>query len=421
MFSGTEIAYVAANRLRVEMRARDKGLSGQIASSFMQNMSRLLTTTLVGNNLALVVYSTVMAILLEPALEGFMHDVLGLGPRLSGAATLIVQTIVVGIIVLFIGEIIPKSITREMPNRAVFALAIPIQITYIILWPVIALAGLLANKLSNALGTESTSLPRLLRRDFELLIEQGRGDGVLEIDQEGQTILSNVFAMDSVRVKESMIPRTEVVGVEDTTDLVVVRNRFIESGFSKLPVFHENIDNIIGIAFAHDLFDHPGSLAEIIRPARFVPASMSSKTLLREFLNSNTSVAIALDEYGGMAGIVTREDLLEELFGDIQDEFDTDDDVMRQMNSTTWIVSGRVDLDSLMERFDITLPDGDYETIAGYILEHHGSIPEQKDELVIGDYRFTVLRSTASRIELVRMERVERAADEPQTAIFPTP
>lgn len=421
MFSGSEIAYVAANRLRVETRARDKGLRGQIATGFIQDLGKLLTTTLVGNNLALVAYSTAMAILLEPGLDHFFHQTLGLADPLATGATLITQTFIAAVVVLFISEIIPKSVMREFPNRAVFLLAVPLRFTYIILWPIIALAGFLARLLSRAFGAESESLPRILRRDFELLIRRGNGDSVLDLDEEGQTILSNVFAMDSIIVKESMIPRTEVEAVEDTTDLTTVRDRFIETGFSKLPVFHENIDNIVGVAFAHDLFDNPTSLAEIVRPARFVPASSSSKTLLRDFLNSNTSIAIVMDEYGGMAGIVTREDLLEELFGDIKDEFDADDEILRQLNPTTFLVSGRTDLDTLRDRFEISLEDGDYETVAGYILEARGTIPNQKEDFTIGAYRFTVLRSTANRIDLVRLEKLAPAEPEPQTGIFPTP
>ena len=421
MFSGSEIAYIAANRLRVETRARDKGLRGRIATAFVQDLSKLLTTTLVGNNLALVAYSTAMAIVLEPALDRFFYGVLGLGDPFAPAATLIVQTTVAAIIVLFISEIVPKSIMREIPNRAVFMLAIPLRLTYIILWPVIALAGFLANALSRVFGTETGSLPRLLRRDFELLIQRGRGDGVLDLDEEGQTILSNVFAMDSIIVKESMIPRTNAEAVEDTTTIAELRDRFIETGFSKLPVYHENIDNIVGIAFAHDLFESPKSLSDIIRPARFVPASSSSKDLLRDFLNTNTSIAIVLDEYGGMAGIVTREDLLEELFGDIKDEFDSDDEILKQLNPSTFLVSGRTQLDTLEDKYQVVLPDGDYETVAGYILEELGSIPAQNEEFEIGGFRFAVLRSTANRIDLVRMVRIEPPEEEPQTGMFPTP
>ncbi len=422
MFSGSEIAYVAANRLRVETRAREKGLRGKIAAAFVADMSKLLTTTLVGNNLALVAYSTAMAIVLEPALDHFFHGTLRIGDPFASGATLLGQTVIAGVIVLFISEIIPKSVMREIPNRAVFVLSLPLQVTYVVLWPIIALAGLLASGLTKAFRSEQGTLPKILRRDFELLVKPGGTDGVLDLDEEEQTILSNVFAMDSITVKESMIPRTEVQAVEDDTSLDEVRQRFVETGFSKLPVYHENIDNIVGIAFARHLFDSPKMLGDIVKPARFVPSSSSSKRLLRDFLNTNTSVAMVLDEYGGMAGIVTREDLLEELFGDIKDEFDTDDEIVRQISDDTFIVSGRTNLDTLEDRFGIELPDGDYETIAGYILERRGTIPAQKEEFDLEDIRFTVLRSTANRIDLVRMVRSEKAdPDAAQTGIFPTP
>ena len=422
LFAGSQVAYVAASRLRVEIRAREKGLRGKIAMSFVQDLSKLLTTTLVGSHIALVVFATALALMLEPPLERFFDTSIGLSDALTMGLTLIVQTVIASITIVFASEIVPKAVLREMPNRAVFPLALPLQILYVLLWPLIAMAGLLAGGLARMLGSEQRSLPTILRRDLEFLIEQQRGNGVLSLDDEGQTILSNVFAMDSIRVKESMIPRTEVVAVEDTTTIEELRDSFIESGFSKLPVYHENIDNIVGIAFAHDLFYSPAELANVMRPPRFVPASTSSKALLRDFLGSSTSVAIVLDEYGGMAGIVTREDLLEELIGDIKDEFDTDDEVLRQLNPTTYLVSGRVDLHTLEAKFGVSLPDGDYETVAGYILENLGSIPVQKEEFVLGGFRFLIVRSTANRIELVRIVRIEPDEPlQPDELIFPTP
>jgi CBS domain containing-hemolysin-like protein len=422
LFAGSQVAYVSASRLRVEIRAREKGLRGKIAMSFVQDLSKLLTTTLVGSHIALVVFATALALILGPPLHLFFGVSVGLSEALTMILTLVVQTVIASIVIVFACEIVPKAVLREMPNRAVFPLALPLQILNVLLWPLIALAGLLARGLARLLGSEQRSLPTILRRDLEFLIEQQRGNGVLSLDDEGQTILSNVFAMDSIRVRESMIPRTEVDAVDDTTTIEELRNRFIESGFSKLPVYHENIDNIVGIAFAHDLFESPTVLADVMRPPRFVPASTSSKVLLRDFLDSSTSVAIVLDEFGGMAGIVTREDLLEELIGDIKDEFDTDDEVLRQLNSTTYLVSGRVYLHTLEAKFAVKLPDGDYETVAGYILDHLGRIPSQKEEFALGGFRFLIVRSTANRIDLVRIVRIE--LDEPLESdelIFPAP
>ena len=258
-----------------------------------------------------------------------------------------------------------------------------------------------------AFGTPRSEFPLLLRRDFELLIEEGVDRGALELNEDEQTLLTNMFAMDSMRVKESMVPRTEVEALEDKSTVEEARQKFIETGYSKLPVYHENIDHIIGVAFAQDLFKNPQSLEQMVREPAFVPDSRASKDLLREFLNRNLSVAIVLDEYGGMAGLITLEDLLEELFGDIQDEFDTDEDIMRQLGEHVFLLSGRAELDELEERFGLVFPEGDYETVAGFILENLGQIPKPQDNFEVANFEVTVLRSSANRIDLVRMTRRE--------------
>ena len=236
-------------------------------------------------------------------------------------------------------------------------------------------------------------------------------NGELDLDQDEGTLVSNVFAMGSIRVKESMIPRTEIVAVDETTTVEELLDTFVSSGYSKIPVYTENIDTIVGIAFARDLFENPATLSEVIRPATFIPESKLSKKLLQEFLESNTSIAIVIDEYGGVAGLVTREDLLEELFGDIQDEFDNDDHLLRKIDEQTLLVSGRVELDELTEETDFELPDGDYETLAGYLLDRLGTIPEPRDEFELDGYRFVVLKAMANRVDLVRMVRLETSDD----------
>ncbi len=407
-FSGSEIAFVTANRLRVEVFARRGGRAAPIVQRFLQNPSDLLTTTLVGNNLALVVYSTLMAFYLEPPLRHFFEQ--SLSPATAEVLVLATQTIVASAIVLLFGEIVPKTIMREFANRAVFLMAVPLRITYALLLPLIKLAGWAATALIRLFGADADTFTQFMRRDFELMIEESKQSGELDLDEEESELLSNVFALSTIRVKESMVPRTEIVAVEEHTTLEALRQRFIESGHSKLPVYRENIDNIVGIAFAYDLFDEPESLAEMMRPAYFVPETKLSKDLLREFLATNTSIAIVIDEYGGTAGLVTIEDLLEELFGDIQDEFDTEDEILRQVSDDTYLVSGRVEIDALEDRFGIRLSDGDYETVAGYLLEHTGSIPKPNDEFEFDGYRFTVVQATANRIDLVRITRLPSKA-----------
>lgn len=403
-FSGSEIAFVAANRLRVELIARRSGRVGEVVSGFLEQPSSFLTTTLVGNNIALVVYSTLMAFYLEPPLRAAFADLIGTASGLD-LVVLGCQTVIASVVVLLLGEILPKSIGRELANRAVFVLAYPLRATYYLLLPLVGLAGWTANGLVRLIRADAASFAQFVRRDFEIMIQETRASGELDLDEEGGELLEKVFALSEIRVKESMVPRTDVVAVDETTSLEALRERFIETGHSKLPVYRDNIDHIVGVAFAYDLFSDPASLEAMMRTAKFVPESKLSKDLLQEFLASGTSIAIVIDEYGGTAGLVTREDLLEELFGDIQDEFDTDDAVLRQINEHMYVVSGRVDIDELAERFDIRLPEGDYETVAGYLLERLGTIPSPKDEIVADGFRFIVLQATSNRIDLVRLVR----------------
>lgn len=404
-FSGSEIAFVAANRLRVEVFARRGGVVGRVVSGFLEQPATLLTTTLVGNNFALVIYSTLVALYLEAPLRDFFSLTVGLEGSIVGVLALSVQTIVASVVVLIIGEIIPKSILREIANRAVFWLAIPLKVTYYLLLPMILVSRWTATALMKAVKVDSDSFSDFIRRDFELLIEESKRTGELDLDEEESTLVSNVFAMGTIRLKESMVPRTNIIAMPENTPLDVLQQEFVSTGHSKIPIYRDNIDNIVGIAFAYDLFHDPKSLEDMIRPANFVPETKLSKELLQEFLANNTSVAIVIDEYGGTAGLVTSEDLLEEIFGDIQDEFDVDENMLRILSDTAVIASGRLEIDQLSERTDLKLPDGDFETVAGYLLERLGTIPKVRDEFELDGFRFVVLRATASRIDLVRISK----------------
>ena len=408
-FSGSEIAFVAANRLRVEVVARRGGRVGSIVSNFLNDPATLLTTTLVGNNLALVAYSTLFALFMEPPLDAMYSGLFSLTGTGLGVATLITQTLAASVTVLLVGEIIPKSIFRETANRAVFMLAVPLRITYFALLPLIKIARWTSLLLIKLVQADSETYTTFMRREFELLIEESKLSGELDLDEDESTLLSNVFAMGSIRVKESMVPRTEIVSVEKGTSIADLIESFVDTGFSKMPVYEENIDHIKGMVFAHDLFDQPSSIAEILRPVTFVPESKLSKDLLQEFLDTKTSVAVVIDEYGGTAGLVTSEDLLEELFGDIRDEFDQDDMVYRVVDERTTIVSGRAEVDELAEETGIKLPEGDFETLAGYLLERLGTIPVAREEFELDGYRFLILQASANRVESVRIMRVDRS------------
>lgn len=406
-FSGAEIAFVTANKLRVEVSARRSGTVGKVVTSFLNDSSTLLTTTLVGNNLALVIYSTLFALYMQSPLNSFYTGTILLSGASVYVAVLVTQTLVASTILLILCEIIPKSVLREVANTAVFALAIPLRATYVILLPLIKLAQWSASLMVRLLKADATVMSTFMRRDFELMLEESKRSGNPDLDQDESTLVSNVFAMGSIRVRESMTPRIEIVAMDEDTSVDDLLEMFVTSGYSKIPVYSENIDKIIGIVFARDLFKQPETIREIIRPASFVPESKLSKRLLEEFLETKTSISIVIDEYGGTAGLVTREDLLEELFGDIQDEFDNDDHILRLVDERTVLASGRIELDELSDEMKFDLPDGDYETLAGFLLEHLGTIPVARDEFELDGFRFTILQASANRVDLVRIKKLE--------------
>jgi CBS domain containing-hemolysin-like protein len=403
-FSGSEIAFVTANRLKTEVRARQSGWVGRIVQEFISDPGTFLTTTLVGNNIALIVYSTLMSVLLEAPLVGFFEGTLGLAS--AGGWVLLTQTVVAALIVLVIGEVIPKSLLREPSGGVLFALAVPLKLTYYLFWFLIKLAGWTSGLLVRLAGTPADTLQQFIRRDFELVIRESRATGAIDLDEEESEILTNVFELRTLRVKDSMVPRTEVRAVEEGSSLAEVRDVFVETGFSRLPVYRENIDRITGVVLAHDLFHAPESLSAILRPVRVVPESKLAKDLLFDYLRTGTTLAVAVDEYGGTAGIVTLEDLLEELFGDIRDEHDPAAAPIRQLDERTYLLQGRVELENLCDATGITLPEGDYDTVAGYLLDRMGSVPDARESVDLDGYRFTVVEASANRIDVVRLMRL---------------
>lgn len=403
-FSGSEIAFVTANRLKAEVRAHREGFAGGLVREFIREPARFLTTTLVGNNVALVVYSALMALYLDPPLTALAHGWLGPETPVEGLV-LILQTLIASTVILIFGEIIPKSLFREPADRVVFAAAVPLKITYWLFLPIIKVAGWTSALLVRLTGVKAQTFQQFLRSDYEAVVRESRESGTLDLDEEESEILSNMFELRSLRVKDSMVPRTDVEGVEESATLAEVRARFVETGFSRLPVYRENIDHIVGVVVAHDLFQRPKRLADIVRGVPFVPEAKGAKDLLYEFLATGTSMAIVVDEYGGTAGLISVEDLLEELFGDIRDEYDVAETMVRQLNETTLLVSGRAEIYTLNEDFGLNLPEGDYDTLAGLLLDRLTTFPKEREEFELEGYRVTILKASANRIEAVKLVR----------------
>lgn len=409
-FSGSEMAFVTANKLKLEVASRKNGLISKSVGFFSKNPDTFITTTLVGNNIVNVVYATLMAFFLVDPINYYFDIWFGLVP--SSFQILAIQTILASLVIMLFGEILPKTIFRAQADALVKFIATPLLLFYWIFRPLIALANSSSNVLIKWLVPTAERTEQFYRRqDVELIVKELReSGGSEEIDVDDSEILHNVLELSNMRVKESMIPRIDMQAVEKSTSIEEVLNTMIESGYSKLPVYRDSIDDVIGVVFAHDFFKNPKSLHEIIRPIKLVPSSKKSKDLMTEFRQSNMSVAIVLDEYGGTAGMITIEDLLEEVVGDIQDEYDNENELMKRIAPNNFVISGTVEIDELKEKFkeiEIPLEPSQYDTVAGYIINFLGRIPKVNEEVLIENHKFIISKATQSRIETIRLTIIE--------------
>lgn len=409
-FSGSEIAFVTANKLKLEVASRKKNAVAGSVEFFSRKPETFLTTTLVGNNIVNVLYATFMALFLGDPILHYSMEWFDAVP--SGVQVLLIQTIIASVIIMIFGEILPKAVFRAQADHLINLIAVPLRFFYYLLRPLIVLATGASNILIKWLMPNAEQTESFFRReDVELIFKELKESGGSEdIDEEDSAILHNVLELSNKRVKESMIPRIDIEAVEKDTPIQEVLDKFIQSGHSKLPVYRDTIDDVIGVVFAHDFFHNPKSLHEIIRPVKLIPSSKKSKALLTEFRLSNTSVAIVLDEYGGTAGMVTIEDLLEEVVGDIQDEYDVEDEIVKKLSPNTWVISGNVEIQELMEEYeeiDLPLEPSQYDTVAGFIINHLGRIPKVNEEVAVDNKKFIISKATPSRIETVKLILIE--------------
>jgi putative hemolysin len=405
-FSGSEIAFVSANKLKLEIESRKDTILSKSLSFFIRKPGTFLTTTLVGNNIINVLYATLMAIFLITPIQIYYEVITNSLP--SAVTILLIQTVIASIVIMLFGEILPKALFRIHADFMVKMVSIPMMLINYILKPLIGLANSSSNTLVKLLNVGHERSDKIFRRqDMEMIFKElSDSGGGEDFDKEDSEILQNVLDLSNKRVKDTMIPRTEIIAVEKNTSIEDVQKTFITSGHSKLPVYQDTIDDIIGIVFAYDLFHNPSSLSEIIRPIKLIPSSKKSKDLLTEFRQSNISVAIVIDEYGGTAGMVTIEDLIEEVVGDIQDEYDTDQEIMKKISENIYVISGSVELEDLEMKFpnlNFSNDADNFETIAGYIINHIGRIPKVNEELLIGRHTFIISKATPNKLETVKL------------------
>ncbi|MDT8392792.1 MAG: hemolysin family protein [Bacteroidales bacterium] len=402
-FSGMEIAFISSNNLKIELDKSRGLLSGKILSRFNKNPSRFIGALLLGNNIALVIYGIAMASLLEPVIIGFLPENLQ-----SESLILILQTIIATLIILFTAEFFPKIIFRKNPNNILNFFAIPVSIFFYLFFPFIYLfTGLAAWLLRIFFGIRSLEqayvfTPIDLNDYISIFTGEHHTEG--EVRQEIQMV-QNVLDFSNIRLRACMVPRPEIVAVEESDTLEMLRNMFIETGFSKILIYSETIDNIIGYTHSSDMFRQPKDIKSITRSVFFVPETMLAHDVLSMFFKQHKSIAIVVDEFGGTAGIVTMEDIIEEIFGEIDDEYDEDEFIEKKVAENEYILSGRLEIDYLNEKYKLDLPQSDdYETIAGFIISYHESIPDLREEITIGNFSFTILQASENRIDQVRLK-----------------
>ena len=399
-FSGMEIAFVSSNRLRVEMDRDKHGLSQRALDVFYRHPSHFISTMLVGNNIALVVYGILFAQIFDATLFASLSD----GGRVT------CDTLLSTLVVLFTGEFLPKTIFKSNPNGLLTFFALPAYLCYILLWPISRFSTFLSRGLLRLVGVKipkATEGKEFTKVDLDYLvqssIDNAKNDAEIEDEVE---LFHNALDFADTKVRDCMVPRTEIdaIDVEDCT-VEQLRNMFVESGHSKMIVYRGDIDHIIGYIHSSELFKHFTHIAKHVQQMPFVPETMAARKLMHIFLQQKKSLAVVVDEFGGTSGIVSLEDIVEEITGDIEDEHDNQKYVAKQLADGDYMLSARLEIEKVNELFGLELPESDdYMTVGGLILHEYQSFPKLNEVVQIGRFQFKIVKNTMTKIELVRLK-----------------
>ena len=398
-----EIAFISSNKFKIELEKKQGLYSSRIISIFTKHPAQYIATMLVGNNIALVIYGIVMAIILEPAISKFTS---------SEITILIIQTIVATIIILITAEFLPKTLFMINPNIALNIFAVPVLFFFILFYPIVKITIILSNTLlKNFLKVKINTISQqgniaFGKVDLSNLLEENQNNKnkTSEIAHDIK-IFQNALDFSKVKLRECMVPRTEITALDINDSIENLKQKFIETGFSKILIYKDSIDNIIGYVHSSELFKNPESIKSMLLELSIVPETMPANKLLTSFIDENKSIAIIVDEFGGTSGMVTIEDIIEEIFGEIEDEHDTSDLEEKQISENEFIFSGRMEIDFINEKYKLKIPESDeYETIAGFILHHHESIPNQNEYIIVNSFNFKILKLSKTRIELVLLK-----------------
>ena len=404
-FSGIEIAFVSSNKLNFELKKKQGSYAGKVLSRFMENPATFIGTSLVGINVCLVIYGDLMT-----NLTNHLFDQVGL-PH-NEFIRLFLDTLIATIIVLVLAEFIPKALFRSKPESTLTFLTIPIQFFYFFLYPVARFFVTISEFILKYLFSVRISKEKTIytRVDLEQFVKQLRTGQRNENQDLNTELFENALYLSQVRIRECLIPRNEIEAVELNTPLDELKAYFIETKLSKIIIYEGDIDNIVGYIHHLDFLREPKDIKSVMHSIPTVPEAMNAVDLLNQFTRERKSIAWVIDEFGGTAGIVTMEDILEEIFGEIRDEYDDEEYVEKQLSANEFIFSGRLEVEYINEKYKLNIPIDDAETLSGFIIENHESIPTQKERIIIGDYEFDMLLVTDTRIETVKVKVLQSAS-----------
>ncbi|CAI8367607.1 MAG: Hemolysin C [Cryomorphaceae bacterium] len=397
-FSGVEIAFISANKLKLELDKNTGKFPSNIITFFSKNESDFITTMLVGNNIALVVYGIVMTQILTPEITYYFS---------SDLALLFAQTIITTLIVLVTAEFLPKAIFRIYPNQILRIFSIPIWLFFIFFRPV-ALLMLFLSKLilKHLLGQKMEDGKQVFgKTDLDEYLSNVKSTDGVEDSRVEVEMLQNVLDLTDKKLRECMIPRTKLVAMDISSPINEIKNRFIATKLSKILIFKGNIDKVIGYIHSSDLFRNPQNVRSILLPIPFVPESMSVMQLLNQFIDSNKGVALVVDEFGGTSGMLTIEDVTEEIVGEIVDEHDVEEITDKKLAKNKYHLFALLDIELVNKKYNLTLPESDeYETIAGLILHHLEEIPQKNDVIKLEEFQFTIIKVNETAIQEVQLK-----------------
>ena len=404
LFSGMEIAFIASNKLLMEIDLNERNLKSYVINRFYSNSNNFISTMLVGNNIVLVIYSILMADILNTL---FLKEL-----TTSTSLKLFLETIISTIIIIFTGEFIPKALFRANPNGAMKRFAIPTYLIYVLLYPLSRFTTWLSCivlRLLNINIEKETRDTTFSKRELNNLIQDSIENATEEEEIDNDVrIFQNALDFSNIKVRDCFVPRTEIEAVEINTPLEELKSMFIESGHSKIVVFKENIDNIIGYIHSSELFRTPTRWQQKICKMPIVPETLSAQKLMRTLMQQKKTLAVVVDEFGGTSGIISLEDLVEQIFGEIEDEHDNTNLVAKAQANGEYILSGRLDIERVNEQFDLDIPESEeYQTISGFILAHHQRFPQLNETIKIDKYQIQIIKKRSTKIELIKLKIVE--------------